>query len=59
MSMIIGAVAAKTRRTLKEAGATSEETAKTPEELGLPKKWLRLPDVVETSDGRYYIKTRD
>lgn len=28
-----------TKKTLKEAGATSEETAKTPEELKLDERW--------------------
>jgi hypothetical protein len=54
-SALIGAVAAYTRRKLKKAGATSEETAKTPRELGLREKWLELPGVKKTPDGRYYL----
>ncbi|HZW55600.1 MAG TPA: hypothetical protein VFF30_04865 [Nitrososphaerales archaeon] len=56
ITVIIG----KTKKKLKEAGATSEETAKTPEELGLKEKWLktsRKSGVVETKDGRYYLSS--
>jgi hypothetical protein len=49
-------------KALKEAGATSEETAKTPEELELDEKWLKMSantiipsGVVTTKDGRYYL----
>jgi hypothetical protein len=52
----------RTKQTLKEAGATSEETAQTPEELNLDEKWLKMSantlipsGVVETNDGRYYL----
>ncbi len=60
----IGAVAIleRTKKTLKEAGATSEETAKTPKELQLDEKWLKMSantiipsGVVATKDGRYYL----
>ena len=60
----IGAVAIleRTKKTLKEAGATSEETAKTPKELKLDEKWLKMSantiipsGVVTTKDGRYYL----
>jgi hypothetical protein len=60
----IGAVAIleRTKKTLKEAGATSEETAKTAKELKLDEKWLKMSantiipsGVVATSDGRYYL----
>jgi len=55
-----------TIKALKEAGATSEETAKTPEELKLDErwrvKWLKMSantiipsGVVATKDGRYYL----
>ena len=53
----------RTIKALKEAGATSEETAKTPKELMLDEKWLKMSantiipsGVVATKDGRYYIK---
>ena len=59
MSELIIGIIARAKRKLKEAGATSDKTAKTPEELGLPKKWLQMPRVVETVDGRYYIKCED
>lgn len=55
----------RTKETLKEAGAVSEETAKTPEELNLDEKWLKMSantiipsGVVATKDGRYYLKTQ-
>ena len=55
-----------TKRALTEAGATSEETAATPEELELDEKWrvawLRMSartiipsGVSVTKDGRYYL----
>ena len=56
----------RTKKALKEAGATSEETAKTPEELELDERWCLawlkmsantiIPSgVVATKDGRYYV----
>jgi hypothetical protein len=52
----------RTIKTLKEAGATSEETAKTPKELELDEKWLKMSantiipsGVVITKEGRYYL----
>ena len=52
----------RTIKALKEAGATSEETAKTPKELELDEKWLKMSantiipsGVVTTKDGRYYL----
>jgi hypothetical protein len=52
----------RTKKTLKEAGAVSEETAKTPYELKLDASWLKMSantirpsGVVETRDGRYYL----
>jgi hypothetical protein len=52
----------RTKKTLKEAGATSEETAKTPDELNLDERWLKMSTntiipsgVVATKDGRYYL----
>jgi len=47
-----------TLRKLKEAGAVSPGTAKKPEELGLREKWLQLPQVGRTDDGRYYLKDK-
>jgi hypothetical protein len=56
----------RTIKTLKEAGATSEETAKTPRELELDEKWLKMSantiipsGVVTTKDGRYYLISKD
>jgi len=50
------------KQALKEAGATSEETAKTPTELNLDERWLKMSantlmpsGVIATKDGRYYI----
>ena len=54
------------KKALVEAGATSEETAKTPEELGLDERWrvawLKMSantiipsGIVSTNDGRYYL----
>ena len=52
----------RTKQTLREAGASSEETAKTPEELNLDERWLKMSAntlipsrVVATKDGRYYL----
>ena len=54
----------RTKKTLKAAGATSEETAQTPIELNLNEWWLKMSantlipsGVVETNDGRYYLAT--
>jgi hypothetical protein len=52
---------ARTLRKIKNAGATSEETAKTASELCLRsddlkrlKRWIK-----ETSDGRFYVECKD
>jgi hypothetical protein len=52
----------RTKKALKEAGATSKETAKTPKELKLDERWLKMSantiipsGVVATKDGRYYL----
>ena len=52
----------RTKKALTEAGATSEETAKTPTELKLEEKWLKMSantiipsGVVTTKDGKYYL----
>jgi hypothetical protein len=57
-----GWVLERTIKALKEAGATSEETAKTPKELNLDERWLKMSantiipsGVVTTKDGRYYF----
>ncbi len=56
----------RTIQTLKEAGATSEETAKTPKELELEEKWLKMSantivpsGVFATKDGKYYLISKD
>ena len=56
----------RTKKTLKEAGAISEETAKTPKELKLNEKWLKMSvntiipsGVVATKDGRYYLISKN
>jgi hypothetical protein len=48
---------ARTLRKIKNAGAVSEETAKTAEKLGLREKDLKRLKrwVKETEDGRYYV----
>jgi hypothetical protein len=61
-SATIVAIVARTKRKLKEAGATSEETAKTPKELDLNERWLKMSahaGVVATQDGRYYIVSKN
>ena len=66
MHLAVAAYAAwaleRTKQTLREAGATSEETAQTPEELNLEERWLKMSantvipsGVVTTKDGRYYL----
>jgi hypothetical protein len=61
-----GWVLERTIKALKEAGATSEETAKTPKELELDEKWLKMSantiipsGVVTTNDGRYYFISKN
>jgi hypothetical protein len=66
MHLAVAAYAAwaleRTKQTLKEAGAISEETAKTPTELNLDERGLKMSvntlipsGVVATKDGRYYL----
>jgi len=47
------------KRKIREAGAVSEDTAKTSEELGIDKTALRwsayVKDIKRTEDGRYYL----
>jgi len=60
-SATITVIVARAKRKLKEVGATSEETAKTPEELDLDEKWLKMSShagVVATKDGRYYLTSK-
>ena len=54
------------RKKLKEAGAVSEETAKTIEELGLSDREIRtlrrnvwVGKVKKTKDERYYVLEKD
>ena len=61
-----GWVLERTITALKEAGATSEETAKTPKELELDEKWLKMSantiipsGVAATKDGRYYLISKN
>jgi hypothetical protein len=56
----------RTKEVLKEAGATSEETAKTPKELKLDERWLKMSantiipsGVITTKDGRYYLISKN
>ena len=56
----------RTTKALKKAGATSEETAKTPKELELDEGWLKMSantiipsGVAATKDGRYYLITKN
>ena len=53
-------IIALTKKKLKEVGATSEETAKTPKELGLDERWLKTSKTagVASSDGKYYLKSK-
>ncbi|MDH7563593.1 MAG: hypothetical protein QHH24_01740 [Candidatus Bathyarchaeota archaeon] len=48
---------------IKEAGATSEDTAKTSEELGMDESFLQylasMKDIKKTRDRRYYIPCED
>lgn len=60
-SATIVTIVARTKKKLKEVGATSEETAKTPKELGLQERWLKMSahtGVIATKDGRYYLTSK-
>lgn len=51
----------RTKRKLKEVGAVTENTARTPTDLGLEERWLRMSGgagVIATSDGRYYLRAK-
>jgi hypothetical protein len=56
----------RTKKALKEAGATSKKTAKTPKELKLDEKWLKMSantimpsGVFATKDERYYLISKN
>ena len=56
----------RTKKALKESGATSEETAKTAKELKLDEKWLKMSadtiipsGVVATKEKRYYLISKN
>jgi hypothetical protein len=60
-SATITVIMARTKRKLKEAGVTSEEAARTPEELNINEKWLKISahaGVAATQDGRYYLASK-
>jgi len=60
-SATIVVIIARTKKKLKEAGATSAKTAKTPKALGLRERWLKMSahaGVIETKDGRYYLTSK-
>jgi len=48
---------------VKEAGAISEETAKTSKELGIDESTLQyllsVKDIKKTKDGRYYVSCEE
>ena len=52
------------KKKMKELGAISEETAKTPKELGVDEWFLtsgiaKIHGIKGTQDGRYYVKSDD
>ena len=56
----------RSKKALKEAGATSQENAKTPKELKLDEKWLKMSvntiipsGIVATKNGRYYLMKKN
>jgi len=56
----------RVREKLKNAGAVSEQTAKTIEELGLSKREIRtfernvlIGKIKKTEDGRYYVPCKE
>jgi hypothetical protein len=60
-SATITVIVARVKQKLTKVGATSEETAKTPKELDLDEKWLKMSahaGVVATKDGRYYLTSK-
>ncbi len=51
----------RTKQRLKEVGAVTADTARTPDDLGLSERWLKMSagaGVVTTNDGRYYLRTK-
>ncbi len=60
-SATITVIISRTKNRLKEVGAFSEETAKTPKELDLDEKWLKMSahaGVASTKGGKYYLKSK-
>lgn len=60
----LGIRAEMTKKKMKELGAVSEETAKTPKELGVDEWFLKsgmaqIHGIKRTKDGRYYMKSND
>jgi|YelNatPaOPRAMG01_1025707.scaffolds.fasta_scaffold55717_2 hypothetical protein len=51
------------KRKMQQLGATSEETAKKPEELGID-EWIlnhylaKIRGIRQTKDGRYYVESQ-
>ena len=57
----LAVIVARTKKKLEEAGATSDTTAKTPQELGLDEGWLKASGhagVTRTEGGKYFLKTK-
>jgi hypothetical protein len=57
----MGIRAEMTKKKMRELGAISEETAKTPKELGVDEWFLKsgiaqIHGIKRTKDGRYYVK---
>ncbi len=51
----------RTKQRLKEAGAVTVASAKTPSDLGLNERWLKASagaGVIATNDGKYYLRTK-
>jgi hypothetical protein len=66
MSSLLGAAIAmyRLKRKMEKLGAVSEESAKTPKELGEPEWALKhgmahVYGVRRTEDGRYYLERKD
>ncbi len=60
-SATIVVIIERTKQRLKEVGAVTADTAKTPSELGLHERWLKTSataGVTATGDGRYYLRTK-
>lgn len=57
-TMLLLIIRQKVNKRLKELGATTEETAKSIDEINLPRKWLEIPGVKKTKDNRYYLSKK-